>query len=272
MSFFGLGRAVTVDLTHAAGEAQRTAAVKSDRGNVEQLPVFTDKQTIAGHVHLSPAPGKKIDHLGVKIEVLGQTELYFDRGDAHDFVSLVRELVNPGEFAGPLSVPFEFKDVSLPHESYRGINVRVRYLLRVTVTRGYGGTASRDFPFVVRLLDPPPEINTGIKMEVGIEDCLHIEFEYAKAKYHLRDVVVGKIFFLLVRIKIKHMELEIRRRESAGGGRQHVQRKRNHREVRGDGRRARAGRVRARAFVPRAVRPDADVPERRQPVLGEVLP
>ena len=63
-------------------------------------------------------------------------------------------------------------------------------------------------PFVVRLLDPPPEINTGIKMEVGIEDCLHIEFEYAKAKYHLRDVVVGKIFFLLVRIKIKHMELE----------------------------------------------------------------
>ena len=42
-------------------------------------------------------------------------------------------------------------------------------------------------------------------MRVGIEDCLHIEFEYAKAKYHLKDVVVGKIFFLLVRIKIKHM-------------------------------------------------------------------
>ena len=55
-------------------------------------------------------------------------------------------------------------------------------------------------------------------MEVGIEDCLHIEFEYAKAKYHLRDCVVGKIHFLLVRIKIKHMELEIRRRESTGAG------------------------------------------------------
>jgi vacuolar protein sorting-associated protein 26 len=218
MSFFGLGRAVTVDLTHAAGEAQRVASVKSDRGNLETLPVFTDKETLAGHVHLSPAPGKQIDHLGVKIEVLGQTELYFDRGDAHDFVSLVRELVNPGEFNGPLSVPFEFKNVALPHESYRGINVRVRYVLRVTVTRGYGGTVVSDFPFLVRLVDEPPSINTGIKMEVGIEDCLHIEFEYAKAKYSLKDVVVGKIFFLLVRIKIKHMELEIRRRESAGGG------------------------------------------------------
>jgi|Transcript_12631 vacuolar protein sorting-associated protein 26 len=218
MSFFGLGRAVTIDLTHANGDTQRTASVKSDRGASEVLPVFTTNETIGGTVHLSPAPGKKIDHLGVKIEVLGQTELYFDRQDGHDFVSLVAELLNPGELQGPLSVPFEFKNVVLPHESYRGINVRVRYFIRVTITRSYGGTVTQDFPFVCRLLSVPPEINTGIKMEVGIEDCLHIEFEYAKGKYHLRDVVVGKIFFLLVRIKIKHMEVEIRRRESAGGG------------------------------------------------------
>ena len=72
-------------------------------------------------------------------------------------------------------------------------------------------------------------------MEVGIEDCLHIEFEYNKSKcvsfnqvnisaahnstlcrYHLKDVIVGKIYFLLVRIKIKHMELSIIRRETTG--------------------------------------------------------
>jgi hypothetical protein len=33
----------------------------------------------------------------------------------------------------------------------------------------------------------------------------------------LQDVVVGKIYFLLVRIKLKHMEVEIRRRETTGG-------------------------------------------------------
>jgi len=55
-------------------------------------------------------------------------------------------------------------------------------------------------------------------MEVGIEDCLHIEFEYNKSKYHLKDVVIGKIYFLLVRLKIKHMEIEIRKRESTGSG------------------------------------------------------
>ena len=48
-------------------------------------------------------------------------------------------------------------------------------------------------------------------------DCLHIEFEYNKSKYHLQDVVIGKIFFLLVRIKIKHMEIVIIKRETTPG-------------------------------------------------------
>lgn len=38
----------------------------------------------------------------------------------------------------------------------------------------------------------------------------------ASTRYHLKDVIVGKIYFLLVRIKIKHMELSIIRRETTG--------------------------------------------------------
>ena len=58
----------------------------------------------------------------------------------------------------------------------------------------------------------PPDITKVVKMEVGIEDCLHIEFEYNKSKFHLNDVIVGRIYFLLVRIKIKNMELSVIRR------------------------------------------------------------
>ena len=36
------------------------------------------------------------------------------------------------------------------------------------------------------------------QMEVGIEDCLHIEFEYDQGAYHLQDTVLGRIHFLLV--------------------------------------------------------------------------
>jgi len=35
-------------------------------------------------------------------------------------------------------------------------------------------------------------------MEVGIEDCLHIEFEYDRGAYHMGDTVLGRIHFLLV--------------------------------------------------------------------------
>ncbi|CAB1352363.1 unnamed protein product, partial [Coregonus sp. 'balchen'] len=68
------------------------------------------------------------------------------------------------------------------------------------------------------MLSMYPELNSSIKMKVGIEDCLHIEFEYNKSKYHLKYVIVGKIYFLLVRIKIRHMEIDIIKRETTSTG------------------------------------------------------
>lgn len=35
-------------------------------------------------------------------------------------------------------------------------------------------------------------------------------------RYHIKDVIVGKIFFMLVRIKVKHMELAIIKKETVG--------------------------------------------------------
>ncbi|KAF2598353.1 hypothetical protein F2Q68_00008173, partial [Brassica cretica] len=193
-------------------------------------------------VCIEPYQGKKVEHNGVKVELLGQIEMYFDRGNFYDFTSLVRELDVPGEIYEKKAYPFEFPTVEMPYETYNGVNVRLRYVLKVTVTRGYAGSIEEYQDFVVRNYSPLPPINNSIKvrsklsqfpaldmlnsfgpslvvqMEVGIEDCLHIEFEYNKSKYHLKDVILGKVYFLLVRIKIKNMDLEIRRRESTGAG------------------------------------------------------
>lgn len=59
-------------------------------------------------------------------------------------------------------------------------------------------------------------VGKPIKLDIGIENCLHIEFEYAKTQYNLKDVIVGRIYFLLTRLKIKHMELSLITRESSG--------------------------------------------------------
>ena len=86
----------------------------------------------------------------------------------------------------------------------------------MTVSRSYSSNLVYEHPLLVHKIEIPPVVNTSIKMEVGIEDCLHIEFEYNKKNYHLNDIVIGKVYFLLVRIKIKYMELAIIKRESTG--------------------------------------------------------
>lgn len=62
------------------------------------------------------------------------------------------------------------------------------------------------------------EKETQMKMEVGIEDCLHIEFEFNKHFYHLKDVILGRVLFHLVKIKIKYMEINLVRKEIFGTG------------------------------------------------------
>jgi len=187
----------------------------------EQL-IYGGQEPVSGAVELSVPSGKKVEHLGVKIELIGQIELHQERGSAVKFTSIVRELESAGFMTGTKSYPFEFNGEKV-HESYSGLNVRLRYFIRVTVTRNYNGSYVREQDFSVQnvqsaaLQAQAAEMPAqAVKMEVGIEECLHIEFEYDRAKYHLQDVILGKINFLLVRIKIKHMELAVIRRESAG--------------------------------------------------------
>ncbi|GFX40420.1 vacuolar protein sorting-associated protein 26B-like [Trichonephila clavipes] len=162
-------------------------------------------------------PGTKLEHQGIKVEFLGQIELYYDKGNHHEFTSLVKDLARPGELCQNITYAFEFVNVEKPYESYTGANVRLRYFLRVTIIRRISDVV-KETEIIVHTLSSYPEINSSIKMEVGIEDCLHIEFEYNKSKYHLKDVIVGKIYFLLVRIKIRHMEIAIIKRETTGSG------------------------------------------------------
>ena len=70
---------------------------------------------------------------------------------------------------------------------YNGSNVRLRYFLRVTIQRStFSTNIVEEKDLWVMVYPEPPVINDTIKMEVGIEDCLHIEFEYGKSKYHLK--------------------------------------------------------------------------------------
>lgn len=95
--------------------------------------------------------GKGVKHDGIKVEFVGSigeliapprspnlpltrkrllrsehTELFYDRGNHYEFLSLVQELANPGEMRTAQAFDFEFKNVEKQYESYHGINVKLR--------------------------------------------------------------------------------------------------------------------------------------------------
>jgi len=183
---------------------------------------YGNGQKVEGNVSLFLPPGKRFDHMGIKIQFLGQIYMQNSGNEYkshYDFISLVKELQPPGVLRqNRTNIPFQFGAIESQHETYCGCNVSVKYLVRVLVERKFFPPIEKDEEIIVQLLGVEPPINNPIKMEVGIEECLHIEFEYEKRYYHLKDVIVGKIDFLLVRIKIKYMELSVIRRETNGNG------------------------------------------------------
>ena len=61
--------------------------------------------------------------------------------------------------------------------------------MRVTVVKWLSDIV-KELPLAVRTVSPYSSTNCSIKMEVGIEDALHIEFEYNKSRFQHTFVLI----------------------------------------------------------------------------------
>eukprot|EP00211_Chloroparvula_japonica_P016986 CAMPEP_0119125750 /NCGR_PEP_ID=MMETSP1310-20130426/4922_1 /TAXON_ID=464262 /ORGANISM="Genus nov. species nov., Strain RCC2339" /LENGTH=289 /DNA_ID=CAMNT_0007115851 /DNA_START=255 /DNA_END=1121 /DNA_ORIENTATION=+ len=211
--FFAPSAEVSIELD--GNEKRQLVEVKGGNGSRKQ-PLYFGKEAVKGKVIV--VPSKRLEHNGAKIDLIGCIELEYDRGNHYVFTTSNKALAPPGEISELTEFEFNFDNVPKAHESYHGKHVQLRYYLKFELQTKGLSSLTREHEFVVQNYQVPPEVNNGIKMEVGIEECMHIEFEYNKSRYHLKDVIIGKVFFILVRIKIKHMELSLIKRETCGQG------------------------------------------------------
>ncbi|MCQ2819098.1 MAG: vacuolar protein sorting-associated family 26 protein [archaeon] len=58
------------------------------------------------------------------------------------------------------------------------------------------------------------QTNPPLKVEIGVEDMLHVCFELDKTNYHLKDVMTGKVWFKKLNVEIENMEIQILKKES----------------------------------------------------------
>lgn len=73
-------------------------------------------------------------------------------------MSMSRELEPAGVMFDDKTFKFAFTKFEKQHESYYGNTVRLRYYLRVSMNRNYGGKISKEIDFAVLL--PQPEVET----------------------------------------------------------------------------------------------------------------
>ncbi|AET40680.1 retromer subunit PEP8 Ecym_6300 [Eremothecium cymbalariae DBVPG len=194
----------------------------------DRYPLYEDGESVSGIVTLRVKEGKRVEHLGVKVSLIGSVDTIKSTTEAKKrsidtFLSLSADLCPQGELVHSQSYSFNFKDVEKRYESYRGKNIDVMFYVKVTVLRRSTDIVKLK-KFWCYLYNTVPLIHTSgngddskpVKLDIGIENCLHIEFEYSKSQYALKDVIVGRIYFLLTRLKVKHMEISLIKRETCG--------------------------------------------------------
>lgn len=194
----------------------------------DRYPLYEDGESVSGIVTLRVKEGKKMEHFGVKVSLMGTIDMTKSNSESKkraidNFLCLSADLCPPGDLVHSQSFPFKFKDVEKRYESYRGKNVDVMHYVKVTVLRKSTDIVKlKKFWCYLYNSVPPAQIPSAhdevkpVKLDIGIENCLHIEFEYSKSQYALKDVIVGRIYFLLTRLKVKHMEISLVTRETCG--------------------------------------------------------
>ena len=185
-------------------------------GDINRLPTLQDMENVTGKVIISLTGGKRIEHKGIKIELLGIIQGTRDAKDTLKFISLTQDLESPGMLMNDVNTyNFSFQHVQKAYETYRGLAKGVKYLLRLTIDTTLK-TLTYDQEFAV--INPVDRSaltveNKPIKLEVGIDEWLHLIFEMDQRNFGLKDICTGKVTFKRANIKLKSMEIQIIKKE-----------------------------------------------------------
>lgn len=95
--------------------------------------------------------------------------MLYDRSSSYDFFSISKDLEPPGVLCESRKYKFKFNAVDKPHETYSGINVRLRYFVRLSVHRNYARYDRRSEGLASLYLRSP---GAALSSPVNESDCI----------------------------------------------------------------------------------------------------
>eukprot|EP00754_Rhynchopus_humris_P032547 Rhum_TRINITY_DN15413_c13_g1::Rhum_TRINITY_DN15413_c13_g1_i1::g.159592::m.159592/K18466/VPS26; vacuolar protein sorting-associated protein 26 len=221
-----------IELVMKGKEAKDMVQVDDRReATREKMHLYTGDEVVEGVLNVTPRG--KVAHQGILIEFIGIITIDSDKEEVTEFMRQEKKFqADGGALSGPTPLAFKF-DTEKMYDSYRGINAKVQYLLKLTIKKSAFNVAFKEEIWVSRVeeefqaypdrcQDPvyyrEKDFSKGVGMEVGVDDKLHIEFKYDKKVFHIQERVVGQVGFKVAKLDLHWGEVSLVRKEYIGMG------------------------------------------------------
>ena len=186
---------------------------RNDRS--ERFPTFFNGEDISGHAELRLL-SKSLKHKGIRAELHGVIEKYGNLKKTKSILNMNQDICGPEEVTkDKISLEFNFQNVKMPYESYKGDYASVRYFIKIIIISTVKNTEyEKEFavvnPHNSSILQKNDE---PIKMQVGMKNKLSLAIYFQHKNYNCRGTLKGFIAFNYLNINLKFMEVQIVRRE-----------------------------------------------------------
>lgn len=151
---------------------------------LKKLPLFVGDDKLRGEVEIRPQGGKKFEHMGIKVELIGQIDVASEKVVSSNFMSLGSDIEPSGSLMGDKTYPFSFDHFQKPYESHYGQNAKLRYLVRVSIMRSFYSDIIKELDVGVYSYTKPDVVDSQINMDVGIEGILAVTLNFPRSVYH----------------------------------------------------------------------------------------
>lgn len=167
--------------------------------------------------------GGRIFHGGVTIELVGMIEDVTTTAGARPTIFLSSSLtLDPGSTNSPIQEhSFNFGALTLPHESFEGAQLHIRYFLRASVKRTLSARTVERTLWIqskpgVAVGKVPNGLEGPVTLEVGLDGILQLSIHLSGTNFDYNGILEGKLDFALVKANICGADLCIVRREQMG--------------------------------------------------------
>ena len=187
-----------------------------DENTNTTTPIFSYNDDVSVKITINPKNvSNNFEHLGIIIYLKGDFENLQNNRNIITFLNNKKILLNAGDLTKSISLTSNFTNNNFLIESYNGNNFNINYYIEIKIIRKFLGTEKKYKKiFFIKNLNKAPIINGNIRLEIGVSNKLHMEYELFESKFHLNDVITGKIFIVDINTLVNYIELNLIKKET----------------------------------------------------------